>query len=101
MGLPESGRDPSLERTSVGFVLTVHAVREAVRDGMRAYKFLLGEEGYKGRFATADHGLESFVIPRDVRGRLGHFGGRADGACPEGRGGSRAGCAASGTPPTA
>ena len=61
----------------MGWVLTVHAVRESVRDGMRAYRFLLGDEEYKSRFATADHGLDSFVIPRNVRGRLGHFAGRA------------------------
>ena len=73
----QSGRDPALGETSVGWVLTVHAVRESVRDGMRAYKFLLGGEEYKSRFATADHGLDSFVIPRNARGRLGHFAGRA------------------------
>lgn len=73
----QSGRDPAVDETSVGWVLTVHAVRESVRDGMRAYKFLLGEEEYKSRFATADHGLDSFVIPRNARGRLGHFAGRA------------------------
>ena len=73
----QSGRDPSFDHQSVGWVLTVHAVRESVRDGMRAYKFLLGDEEYKSRFATADHGLDSFVIPRNVRGRLGHFAGRA------------------------
>jgi CelD/BcsL family acetyltransferase involved in cellulose biosynthesis len=73
----QSGRDPALDPTSVGWVLTVHAIREAVQDGMRAYKFLLGEEEYKSRFATADHGLESFVIPRTVRGRAGHFASRA------------------------
>jgi CelD/BcsL family acetyltransferase involved in cellulose biosynthesis len=60
-------------------VLTVHAVRESVTDGMRAYRFLLGQESYKSRFATADHGLDSFVIPRTVRGRAGHFATRARG----------------------
>jgi CelD/BcsL family acetyltransferase involved in cellulose biosynthesis len=73
----QSGRDRAFDATSVGWVLTVHAVRESVRDGMRAYKFLLGEEEYKSRFATADHGLDSFVIPRTVRGRIGHFASRA------------------------
>jgi CelD/BcsL family acetyltransferase involved in cellulose biosynthesis len=73
----QSGRDPAVNETSVGFVLTMHAVRESVRDGMRAYRFLLGEEEYKSRFATADHGLESFVIPRNVRGTLGQLAGQA------------------------
>lgn len=73
----QSGRDPAFESTSVGWVLTVHAVRESVRDGMREYRFLLGAEEYKSRFATADHGLDSFVVPRTVRGRLGHLATRA------------------------
>jgi CelD/BcsL family acetyltransferase involved in cellulose biosynthesis len=73
----QSGRDRAFDETSVAWVLTVHAVREAVQDGMRAYKFLLGDEEYKSRFANADHGLESFVMPRTVRGRVGHLATRA------------------------
>jgi CelD/BcsL family acetyltransferase involved in cellulose biosynthesis len=73
----QSGRDHEFDRTSVGWVLTAHAVRESVRDGMGEYKFLLGGEDYKSRFATADHGLDSFVMPRTVRGRLGHLATRA------------------------
>ncbi|MET0615655.1 MAG: GNAT family N-acetyltransferase [Thermoleophilaceae bacterium] len=75
----QTGRDPAFDHQSVGWVLTVHAVREAVNDGMRAYRFLLGEEPYKARFATADHGLDSFVIPRTARGRAGHFAQRVRG----------------------
>jgi CelD/BcsL family acetyltransferase involved in cellulose biosynthesis len=73
----QQGRDPALDRTSVGFVLTAHALREAVHDGMRQYKFLLGGEDYKARFATRDPGLQSFVLPRTMAGRLGHFATRA------------------------
>ena len=68
---------PTFDNESVGWVLTVHAVREAVRDGMRAYRFLLGQESYKARFTTADHGLDSFVIPRTARGHVGHFATRS------------------------
>lgn len=73
----QSGRDPDFDNESVGWVLTVHAVREAVRDGMSAYRFLLGQESYKARFTTADYGLDSFVIPRTARGHAGHFAARA------------------------
>jgi CelD/BcsL family acetyltransferase involved in cellulose biosynthesis len=73
----QSGRDPEFDRWSVGWVLTVHAVREAVTDGMGCYRFLLGEESYKARFATADSGLDSFVIPRTARGHAGYFATRA------------------------
>jgi CelD/BcsL family acetyltransferase involved in cellulose biosynthesis len=72
-----SGRDPAFDRLSVGLVMTMHAVREAVTDGMHAYRFLLGGEEYKSRFATGDDGLDSFVIPRTLRGRVGRFAGRA------------------------
>jgi CelD/BcsL family acetyltransferase involved in cellulose biosynthesis len=71
-----SGRDPAFDRWSVGWVLTVHAIREAVTDGMRCYRFLLGEEEYKSRFATADSGLDTFVIPRTARGHAGYLGTR-------------------------
>ncbi|MEA2449097.1 MAG: hypothetical protein QOG63_1029 [Thermoleophilaceae bacterium] len=65
----QSGRDPKLERTSVGFVLLAHSVREAASDGVRNYRLLRGDEGYKGRWATDDPGLETVEI---VRGPLGH-----------------------------
>lgn len=77
------GRDPAFERSSIGFVLTAHALREAVRDGMRQYKFLLGGEDYKKRFAGEDHGLETFVMPQGVRGRAGVLAQRGSYRLPE------------------
>lgn len=77
------GRDPAFERSSVGFVLTAHALREAVHDGMREYKFLLGGEDYKKRFASEDHGLETFVLPHTKRGRLGVLAERGSYRLPE------------------
>ena len=77
--VPDGPRSRLRTISRSGWVLTVHAVREAVNDGMRAYRFLLGEEQYKARFATADHGLDSFVIPRTARGRAGHFAQRVRG----------------------
>lgn len=46
----QSGRDPSLERESVGLVLLAHTIRAAFEDGRREYRFLRGDEPYKGRF---------------------------------------------------
>ena len=60
----QAGRDPALEREAVGFVLMVHTVRTALDDGVREYKLLLGGEGYKDRFANADHGLHTVVLGR-------------------------------------
>ena len=78
----QQGRDPAFERTSVGFVLTAHALREAVRDGMREYKLLLGDEDYKGRFATQDDGLETFSLPRTHVGRFGLIAARGSHRLP-------------------
>ena len=64
----QSGRDPELERTSVGFVLLAHTVREAADDGVSTYRLLRGDEGYKARWASDDPGLETVVL---VRGPLG------------------------------
>jgi CelD/BcsL family acetyltransferase involved in cellulose biosynthesis len=65
----QAGRDPALEREAVGFVLMNHTIREALDDGMREYRLLLGGESYKDRFATADHGLETVIFVRGARGR--------------------------------
>lgn len=47
----QSGRDPAWDRRSVGFVLLVHAIREALADGMAEFRFLGGEQAYKARLA--------------------------------------------------
>lgn len=78
----QSGRDPALERQAVGFVLMSHTVRAAIEDGVREYKLLLGDEGYKGRFASADHGLETFVVGRGAVGRAAAAGATAAVALP-------------------
>jgi len=60
----QMGRDPAWDHASVGFVLLVHSLREALADGVREYRFLRGGEGYKYRFATEDPGLESMIAGR-------------------------------------
>ena len=57
----QTGRDPGFSESSVGFVLLCHSIREALEDGMREWRFLLGDEPYKGRFADHDRGLERVV----------------------------------------
>ncbi|ANH40147.1 hypothetical protein I601_3748 [Nocardioides dokdonensis FR1436] len=63
------GRDPEMDRESVGFVLLVHAVRDALESGAREFRFLRGNEDYKYRFADADAPVGTWAVPRGVRGR--------------------------------
>jgi CelD/BcsL family acetyltransferase involved in cellulose biosynthesis len=58
----QAGRDPRYDRLSVGTVLLAHTIREACQDGMSAYRFLAGQEGYKLRFAEEDLGTETRLI---------------------------------------
>jgi CelD/BcsL family acetyltransferase involved in cellulose biosynthesis len=51
------GRDPRWDRYKIGFVLLVHTIRDAFEAGAESYRFGLGDEEYKGRFATHDPGL--------------------------------------------
>jgi CelD/BcsL family acetyltransferase involved in cellulose biosynthesis len=64
----QSGRDPALEDRSVGFVLMVHSMREALHDGIREYRFLRGGEPYKRRFASEDRQVETIGWSRGLVG---------------------------------
>ena len=66
----QAGRDPAWDRFSVGFVLLVHTIRSALEDGALEYRFLLGAEPYKYRFATHDAGLETIGLSRGVAGGI-------------------------------
>jgi CelD/BcsL family acetyltransferase involved in cellulose biosynthesis len=66
----QAGRDPSLERERVGFVLLAHTIREALQDGMSEYRLLRGDEAFKSRFATSDPGVETLARPRGTLGKL-------------------------------
>jgi CelD/BcsL family acetyltransferase involved in cellulose biosynthesis len=66
----QSGRDPSWNPYSVGFIILLHSIREALADGMTEYRLLRGEEPYKYRFANEDHGLETIAITRNRSSRL-------------------------------
>jgi CelD/BcsL family acetyltransferase involved in cellulose biosynthesis len=66
----QAGRDPGHHADSVGFVLLVHAVRDAAERGVRRYLLLLGDERYKDRFADENPGLETILVPATLAGRL-------------------------------
>jgi len=66
----QAGRDPDYDRLAVGFVLIVHSVREAFNEGLDAYDFLRGGEGYKERFTDADDTVvETWAAGRGPLGR--------------------------------
>ncbi len=64
----QAGRDPEFDRQSVGFVLLMHSLREAMADGMSEYRFLRGGEPFKYRFATDDAGLATIAVGRGAVG---------------------------------
>ena len=64
----QAGRDPAWSGASVGFVLLVHTIREALEDGVGEYRFLEGGEGYKYRFTREDPGLETIGLARSAAG---------------------------------
>jgi CelD/BcsL family acetyltransferase involved in cellulose biosynthesis len=65
----QAGRDVGWSRESVGFILLVHSIREAVADGMSEYRFLRGDEGYKYRFADVHRELETIALSSGALGR--------------------------------
>jgi CelD/BcsL family acetyltransferase involved in cellulose biosynthesis len=58
----QAGRDRRYDSLSIGFVLLVHTIREALADGIVEYKLLRGDEAYKRRFANDDAPLETVMI---------------------------------------
>jgi CelD/BcsL family acetyltransferase involved in cellulose biosynthesis len=64
----QAGRDPDWSGASVGFVLLVHTIREALADGVAEYRFLEGSEDYKYRFTSHDPGLETIGLPQSAAG---------------------------------
>ena len=62
----QGGRDIAWERYSVGLVLFMHTIREALQDGMTEYLFLRGGEKYKYRLADYDPGIETFGLAKGV-----------------------------------
>jgi CelD/BcsL family acetyltransferase involved in cellulose biosynthesis len=71
----QAGWDPAWARSSVGFVLLAHTIRESFRDGMREYRLLLGDEPYKSRFTEENAGVESIVFAGTRLGRAAALAG--------------------------
>jgi CelD/BcsL family acetyltransferase involved in cellulose biosynthesis len=65
----QAGRDPALDDLSVGFIMLVHSIREALQDGVREYRFGRGHEPFKYRFASYDPGLETITLTRGIAAR--------------------------------
>jgi CelD/BcsL family acetyltransferase involved in cellulose biosynthesis len=63
------GRDPALDSLSVGWVLFVHTVKEALKDGVHSHRLLRGGEGYKNRWANEDRGIETIAVARGIAGK--------------------------------
>lgn len=66
----QAGRDPGLERESVGLVLLSHSIRRALEGGAREYRLLRGGERLKQRLANCERELTTVVRGHGVRGRL-------------------------------
>ncbi len=66
----------------MGLTLLARTLQGAFDDGMSAYAFLRGDEGYKQRFATRDDGLETVGVPRGPRGRAAVSRRAPRSACP-------------------
>jgi CelD/BcsL family acetyltransferase involved in cellulose biosynthesis len=66
----QTGRDPAWDGLSVGDVLEFEALRSALEDGAREYRYMEGEEPYKYRLANDDPELEAIGVARTATGRL-------------------------------
>lgn len=65
----QAGRDPGWEDRAVGLALLLHTMRAALEGGAVEYRFLRGDEPFKMRFASHDHGIVSIGIGRGPAGR--------------------------------
>ncbi|MGH3127470.1 MAG: GNAT family N-acetyltransferase [Gaiellaceae bacterium] len=64
----QAGRDPGLERHSIGYLLMAHSIHAAIAEGATEYRFGRGDEAFKTRFASHDPGLETVVLNRGAIG---------------------------------
>jgi CelD/BcsL family acetyltransferase involved in cellulose biosynthesis len=71
----QAGFDPAWSRHSPGFLLLAETIREAIEDGASEYDMLLGEEGFKRRFATSSRTVCTVVLA--PRGRSAHISAAA------------------------
>ena len=68
--LYQMSRSPGWGRHSVGYLLMMHALRDAFDAGVSEYRLLRREHEYKARVANADDGLRTVGIARTPRGHV-------------------------------
>lgn len=68
--LYQAGRNPTLDDSSVGFMLTTDTLRSVCEDGLGQFRFLRGNDGYKYRFANVASDVQSIAVPLTPLGRL-------------------------------
>ncbi|HEY7632618.1 MAG TPA: GNAT family N-acetyltransferase [Thermoleophilaceae bacterium] len=62
----QCGRDPAYDQSWVGMLLRCRAIRQAMEDGLREYRFLRGGEPYKYRLASDDPGVMTTGLARNT-----------------------------------
>lgn len=73
------GWEPDLARYGLGSVLTAHAIRGAVEEGLREFDLLSGDEAYKSQWAQASHTTYRLIARKDgMRSRLAATASRAE-----------------------
>lgn len=73
------GWEPDLARYGLGAVLTAHAIRGAVEEGLREFDLLSGDEAYKSQWAQASHTTCRLIVHKDgMRSRLAAAASRAE-----------------------
>lgn len=69
----QSGMDPVYKSLDPGYLMIVHALRNSIKNGHRAFDFLRGDEPYKSRWKTERTELQTVrLIPSHLQARLGH-----------------------------
>jgi glycosyltransferase involved in cell wall biosynthesis/CelD/BcsL family acetyltransferase involved in cellulose biosynthesis len=63
------GRDPAFDRSSLGFVLQVHSIRDCLDSGIGVYSHLVGDEEYKDRLANDAEQVDTLAAAPTLRGR--------------------------------
>jgi CelD/BcsL family acetyltransferase involved in cellulose biosynthesis len=73
----QAGREPQWRGASLGLVNVANAMRAALEEGAREYRFLRGSERYKFRFPVVDPGLHTVARGSGAIGRAALAAGAA------------------------
>ena len=80
----QSGRDPEFEEQNVGRTMISHVIRDACGDGVSTFRFLMGDEPYKLRWADQVNEPETRLLAAGAVGRLGTAAMKRVGSLPDG-----------------